>query len=160
MNPEYAALAARIRQMLQDVEKVVSRAEFLLNQAQQKGDDGYLDGVALNLHGFYSGIERILEDIARSLDGSLPSGPEWHKDLLLQMADRLSAIRMPVIRPETRRCLDEYRGFRHLVRNVYTFNLRPSRLTELTSDLRACYEATRQDLIDFTAFLEGLARTD
>lgn len=160
MNPEYAALAARIRQRLQDVEKVVSRAELLLNQAQEKQDDGYLDGVALNLHGFYGGIERILEDIARSLDASVPSGPEWHKDLLLQMADRMNAIRSPVIRIETRQCLDEYRGFRHLVRNVYTFNLRPSRLIELASELRACYEATGRDLANFVEFLEGLADTD
>jgi hypothetical protein len=160
MNTEYAALAARIRQVLQDVERVVSRAEFLLNQAQQKQDDSYLDGVALNLHGFYGGIERILEDIARSVDGFAPSGPEWHKDLLLQMADKMNAIRVPVIRLETRQCLDEYRGFRHLVRNVYTFNLRPSRLRELTLELRACYEMTQRDLTSFIAFIEGLGDMD
>jgi hypothetical protein len=160
MNTKYAALAARIRQVLQDVERVVSRAEFLFSQAQQKEDDGYLDGVALNLHGFYGGIERILEDIARSVDGFVPSGPEWHKDLLLQMADPMNAIRIAVIGMETRQCLDEYRGFRHLVRNVYTFNLRPSRLKELTLELRACYAATQRDLTHFIAFLEALADAD
>ncbi|MDQ1240385.1 MAG: hypothetical protein QG577_2571, partial [Thermodesulfobacteriota bacterium] len=31
-------------------------------------DDGYLDGVALNLHSFYSAIEKIFEDISRSME--------------------------------------------------------------------------------------------
>ena len=48
----YSALAGRIHESLNDLERVVSRAEELLAKAQQHNDDGYLDGVALNLHGF------------------------------------------------------------------------------------------------------------
>jgi hypothetical protein len=157
MNPAYAALAARLRQLLQDIDRVVRRAEFLLEQAQRRHDDGYLDGVALNLHGFYGGVEHMFEDIARSVDQSAPSSAEWHKDLLLQMAEKVNGIRPAVIRSETRHCLDEYRGFQHLVRNVYTFNLRPSRLRELTEELRACYEATMHDIENFILFLEAVS---
>ncbi len=56
-----------------------------------------LDGVALNLHGFYAGVERIFEEIAREIDGSLPAGPEWHRDLLLQMSAEVAGTRPPVI---------------------------------------------------------------
>jgi hypothetical protein len=158
MNAKYAALATRIRQSLFDLEQVAGRATALLRKYQQQGDDGYLDGVALNLHGFYSGIERIFEDIARTVDGSLPSGAEWHRDLLMQMADVVTAVRPAVITPQTRHCLDEYRGFRHIVRNVYAFNLRPSRLSELTTELPACHAATKQALSDFLEFLEEAAQ--
>lgn len=58
MIAEYAALATRIRQTLLDLDPVTLRAESLFHQYQRTSDDGYLDGVALNLHGFYSGIER------------------------------------------------------------------------------------------------------
>ena len=52
MIAEYAVLATRIRQTLIDLDRVVARAELLFRHYQQTNDDGYLDGVALNLHGF------------------------------------------------------------------------------------------------------------
>jgi hypothetical protein len=159
VKTEYAALAARIRQALVDLEKVTARAEMLYAQAQRTGDDGYLDGVALNLHGFYGGVERIFEDIARTVDHSVPSGPEWHRDLLMQLADEVTSLRPAVITAEARLCLDDYRGFRHVVRNVYTFNLRPSRVRDLVETLRPCFESVRNSLFEFTRFLDQLATT-
>lgn len=147
------ALITRIRATLDDLDRVVNRAEILAQRALDTGDDGYWDGVALNLHGFYAGIERIFEDIARHVDGSVPEGPDWHRALLLQMSAPVEGVRPPVIRRETRYCLDEYRGFRHVVRNVYTFNLRPSRLQELVAGLRPCYTQVQADLAAFLAFL-------
>jgi hypothetical protein len=157
MKPQYTALIGRIDQALVDLARVVQRAELLLNKARQNNDDGYLDGVALNLHSFYSGVEAIFEDIARNLEGTLPSGPNWHQELLLQMSAALGSLRPAVIRIETRYCLDEYRGFRHVVRNVYTFNLRSGRLQQLSDEVRPCYENVKQDLTNFIKFLEQLA---
>jgi hypothetical protein len=151
------ALAARLRVELVELERVVHRAEHLLAKAQTQGDEDYLDGVALNVHGFYAGIERIFEEIAREIDGSLPAGPEWHRDLLLQMSAEVAGTRPPVIDRATRDCLDEYRGFRHVVRNVYTFSLRPSWLRELVADLPVCYGALTRDLTTFCNFLDALA---
>ncbi len=51
-------------------------------------------------------------------------------------------------------CLDEYRAFRHVVRNVYAFNLRPSRLRELISGRRPCFDSAARHLLGFAAFLE------
>jgi len=155
---EYASLAGRIKRALLDLKWVVDRAELLQDKAQRSGDDGFFDGVALNLHSFYSGVERIFEDIARTIERSIPSGVEWHQDLLLQMSAEIPLVRPPVIASETRDCLDEFRGFRHVVRNVYTFHLRPSRLQELTAQLQQCYLRVEQDLIDFTVFLEKLSQ--
>ena len=158
MKTDYAALAGRIRQSLLDIVRVVSRAESLLDKAQRSGDDGYLDGVALNLHGFYAGVERIFEDIARSLEKAIPEGTEWHRDLLLQMSAGIGSVRPRVITQETRYCLEEYRGFRHVVRNVYTFTLRPGRLQELTTRVQECYRALERDLGEFGDFLEQLSQ--
>jgi len=154
MTSEYIVLAGRIKRALLDLEGVVSRAEWLQSKAETSGDDGFFDGVALNLHGFYSGVERIFEDIARTMERSIPKGEEWHQDLLLQMSAEISSIRPPVVTMDTRDCLDEYRGFRHVVRSVYTFNLRPARLQELTSQLRQCYQRVERDLSDFIIFLK------
>jgi hypothetical protein len=156
----YTVLGGRVRQALADLERVVDRAEELLGKAQQSGDDGYLDGVALNLHGFYAGVERIFEDIARTMDEALPAGPDWHRDLLLQMSAAIDGVRPAVIGQGVRHCLEEYRGFRHVVRNIYTFNLRPSRLQELAQDLRPCYESLLDDLSTFLRFLDRLGSAE
>lgn len=150
------ALAARIRTSMEELIQVMDRVDLLRDKAIQTGDDGYWDGVALNLHAFYVGIERILEDIARSLEGSVPEGADRHRALLIQMAGEISDLRPAVLSNSTRQCLDEYRGFRHVVRNVYAFNLRPSRLKELVDGLRPCYQRVKLDLDRFVQFLESL----
>lgn len=160
MNEAYNALKGRIFQTLSDVEQVVSRTEFLMDKAKKNSDDGYLDGVALNLHSFYTGVERIMEDIARTVEKSLPSDSNWHQTLLLQMSAAMNSVRPAVISRETRHCLDEYRGFRHVVRNVYTFNLKSSRLQELTQQLRECFRAVQSDLDKFAIFLDQLTKDE
>jgi predicted nucleotidyltransferase len=152
-----AALAARIRSELADVGQTVERAERLLAKAKSSGDNDWLDGVALNLHSFYTSVEKIFEEIAKEIDSGLPTGAEWHQKLLVQLAAEIPKRRPAVIQRSTRDCLDEYRRFRHTVRNVYTFNLRPLRLQDLTSELRPCYQALVQDVEAFCTFLENLA---
>ena len=154
---EQNALAVRIRGYLADLEKVTNRAILLSTKAITSDDDGYWDGVALNLHGFYSGVERIFEDIARTVDGNIPSGPDWHIGILVQMSTEVSELRPPVISSDLRYMLDEYRGFRHVVRNVYAFNFRPSRLKELVDTLPVCFSSFKQDLLAFTVFLKSLS---
>lgn len=128
-----------------------------MDKARTSGDLDYLDGVALNLHGFYAGVERIMQDIARTMEKTLPDGAEWHQDLLLQMSAEIPSIRPAVLSQETRQCLEEYRGFRHVVRNVYTFNLRPARLQELASRLHDCHEAVRRDLEELITLLARIS---
>jgi len=152
----HVALEGRMTQTLKDTERIVQRADLLLSKMRHTGDDGFLDGVALNLHSFYTGIESIFEDIGRTVDGALPAGQNWHKEMLQQMSAELVGVRPAVIRRSTRDCLDEYRAFRHLVRNVYTFNLRPARLFGLADGVLACFTAVREDLEEFCSFLRTL----
>lgn len=156
MSAMDSALATRLRAELDELTRAVDRVRVLVEKARRSGDADYLDGVALNLHGFYAGAERIFEEVARELDGSVPAGPEWHRDLLMQLSAEASRTRPALLSRETRRCLDEYRGFRHVVRHVYTFNLRPARLYDLADDLPACHAALSRDLEAFAAFLDGL----
>ncbi len=114
MSSEFARLAQRIEEALGDVQHTVARVEEQRNKALSVKDDAYWDACSLNLHAFYNGLEHILEDIARTVDGSVPAGRAWHQDLLQQLS-RTTALRAPVITPLTRQSLDEYREFRHLV---------------------------------------------
>lgn len=155
MTPGLLALAGRIDEELRELTRVAQRADELARKAKTTNDDGYWDGVALNLHGFYTGVERILESIAREVDGSVPAGPHSHRDLLLQMAAEIPGRRPAVVSRSCRERLEEYRAFRHLVRNVYSFSLRPQRLDELVQALPGCLQELRRDLGAFAAFLSG-----
>jgi hypothetical protein len=121
MNIRLVQLAVSIRDELTEVQRVLCRIEEGWKRAQRTEDDYYLDAVALNLNGFYGGLERIFERIASVVDGDKPSGEHWHQALLQQMVDERPGVRPAVISEAHHVVLGLYRGFRHVARNVYTF---------------------------------------
>jgi hypothetical protein len=147
-------LVERIHQELGEVPRVLVRMNEGWELFHRSNDDHFLDGVALNLHGFYLGIERILTHIAETLDGNLPRGENWHLLLLEQMMTEVPKVRPAVISIETGTKLDEYRRFRHVVRNVYTYNLDPVKIGNLVSSASELFTQTKAELLAFAAFLE------
>jgi len=121
-------------------------------------ESAYLDSVALNLHGFYSGLERLFELIARHVDGAIPGGETWHRDLLQRMAKDMAGVRPAVLSKDTVVVLDEFRRFSHLVRNVYTMSLVPEKMAGLMSALPRLWPTLHAELLAFADFLEALAQ--
>jgi len=157
---EYRSLAGRIREYLAELDRVVERAVRFGESANKTGDEAYWDAVALNIHSYYSGLERIFEDIARTVDGNHSQGPDWHQQLLFQMSSDIQGIRPAVLDRTARLNLDEYRAFRHVVRNVYAFNFRPKRLQELVDGLKDSFNVVKNDLFNFVQYLEKLDESD
>jgi hypothetical protein len=156
MNKAGALLAARIISELKELSVLAKRAGQGLKKAKEKNDDYYLDGVALNLHSIYSGLERIFERIATAIDGSIPSGTNWHRELLNQMAIEVPGIRPAVISSDLKEKLEEYRGFRHVVRNVYTYRLKPEKIEGLVSMLNTVMTKIETDINGFAKFLQSI----
>ena len=105
---------------LQELENFLT---IFSNQSDTFYKNALINSIALNLHGIYTGIERIFEDIAKEIDQRLPTGDKWHRDLLDQMAVSIPNVRKAVISEESRFILDELRRFRHVVRSAYSFQL-------------------------------------
>jgi len=160
MTTIYRAIAGRIRTELQELAQVVERATRIWQQVIVSTDDYYVDAAALNLHGFYAGIERLFGVIADGIDQARLSGPFWHQELLRQMAAEIPGIRPPVLSLATRDRLDRYRGFRHVVRNVYTFNLDAEQIEILIKQLPPTMEQVSEELLGFADFLERLAEAE
>ena len=116
--------------------------------------------MALNLHGFYSGLERIFELIAVDLDGIKLGGEHWHIELLRQMTLELPEVRPPVLSRDVAERLDSYRKFRHLIRNIYTTNLDPSELEKLVVALSHLWLDTRDQLDALVNYLDRLSHAD
>lgn len=155
MNKEGAVLAARILTELKEISKLVCRIEQAWKKAKKREDDLYLDSVALNLHGFYSGLERIFEKIAASVDGSVPAGANWHKELLNQMSMEITGIRPAVLSSDLKQKLEEYRGFRHVVRNVYTYHLSSEKIEPLVDTMQEVIANSEKELSAFAEFLQS-----
>ena len=70
MNVLYQELVERFRGEVVDLERIVLRALHAWPQARRASDvqGVYLDSVALNLHSFYSGVERLFELVGRHVD--------------------------------------------------------------------------------------------
>lgn len=160
MIERYRVLAGRIRQELGELEKVLARVERAVTAARQSTEDQdlYVDSAALNLHDFYTGIERIFHHIAATIDDNVPSGQSWHRDLLQQMGLDLPQVRPRVLSTETISDLEEYLRFRHVVRNIYTFEFDMSQIERLTQNLRPSFDRARTELMAFAVFLERLAQ--
>jgi len=153
-DDEITGLVRRIHQELAELERVLGRVQEGWERSRRSNDDYYLDGVALNLHGFYSGYERIFTHIAETIDGDLPRGEDWHSLLLQQMKTEVAGIRPAVVSTETGAILDDLRKFRHVVRNVYTHHIDPVRLGKLVKNSSESFSQLRAEISAFAAFLE------
>jgi hypothetical protein len=158
----YQALAQSIQDELTELEGVVAAVlrHWHGVQSAPADQDAYLNSVAFNLHSFYSGLERLFELIAIELDGGALGGAGWHSELLRQMTLDLRGTRPPVLHKETAVLLDDYRKFRHLVRHIYAAHLDPKRVELLVIGLPAVWRQLKEDLWNFTRFLQPLSHAD
>lgn len=102
------------------------------------------------LQDFYNCFESMAKAVVRSVDGvGLPEGSDWHSELLRQMSTPVRGVRPALITSETAKILDEFRGFRHVFRNVYGFGLDPHRTLQLLSRLPAAVSRLKRDVMGF-----------
>ncbi len=162
MISRHIVSAERIRSELENIEEVVTRVRRAAEASEEDSvnSDLYWDAIALNLHDFYTGLERVLRHIAAEVDGHVPAGAEWHQELLRQMATPLPQIRPAVFSNATIKRLDEYLRFRHVVRHVYAFEFDPQRIRPLAEALAGDFAQVKGELAVFIDFLAGLADAD
>jgi hypothetical protein len=156
VNGIYLTTAGRLRGELQELHQVVERALEIWSSS----DRYYVDAASLNLHDFYAGVERMLELIADNVDQTKPSSAHWHQELLRQMTVAIPNVRPAVMSVELRNKLDAYRGFRHVVCNVYTFNLDEQQVEKLVNPLPETMEQLSQELLTFADFLEEVGTSN
>jgi hypothetical protein len=141
-------------------EKVISQVRFEIEQIDhlfevyaglleraRKDTPGLVEVAALAsvLHSFYNGLENIFLSIAKGIDQNVPSGAQWHRDLLNQMTEATSS-RGPVLAGDTGRRLASYLGFRHFYRHSYSFFLDWEEVERLVIPLLEVWEQTKHEL--------------
>jgi len=156
MNSQIPGLIADIRREQQQTQKLVQELEELLSDLSGDPDSVDLRAIASILHDFYTGIEKIFSRIALEMEGNLPEGENWHRQLLERMAVDIKKVRPAVISEELEVKLDEYLRFRHLFRHSYGFLLQWEKCKGLTNNLTPCHKQVQKELKVFLTFLTKL----
>ena len=99
-----------------------------------------LNSVALSLHSFYSGLERIFELIALEIDGGTLGGDAWHAELLWQMLLDMPDMRPAVLQPETASTLDRIAVFGIVFATSMRTRLDPERIKPLVIGLPVVWQ--------------------
>ena len=136
MTPEKAFA----RRLAAEIEHELERLEQLREElaAAPRDDDTFtLRARGSVLHDFYSGIERVFIRIAEELNGGVPQGEQWHRQLVTDMSLEIPDVRPAVIEPELARELGDYLRFRHVFRNLYGSLLDAQRMRPLEERLPA-----------------------
>jgi ribonuclease HepT-like protein len=107
-----------------------------------------LSAIAAMLHAFYTGIENIFKRVALQLDGALPGGMSWHRELLGAMSLQ-NDNRAAVISEALRERLKDYLKFRHVFRQTYSFQLQWEKMSSLTLDCENTLRMLERDLDNF-----------
>lgn len=145
----YQQLFSRIQIELDKMARTVhENDEFVAALATLEKNSIYnaaVGGIAMNLQGFYTGAERILRAIAKTVDKREPQGEQWHQDLLAQMASGNEGIRPPVLNPNTFDDLEEFLRFRHVIRNAYSHQLDTDSVLENAARLPRCFHNLSND---------------
>ena len=152
----FKLLKAEINAELKNLDHLID--ELRHGQAYFGEDHSYFELRAYGsiLHDFYSGLEKIFERIASSLDGDMPMGHDWHIQLLNRMGIEIETIRPKVISTQLQKELHEYMRFRHLFRKVYGFELKWDKMQPLIYDLPELLTRIKKELSSFINFLDEM----
>jgi len=115
----FAALRADIDREMRNLERLSQELVKVL-AATIEGTSARVRAAGSIIHDFYTGVEKIFRRIATRMDQDLPTGEDWHVQLLQRMAVSVEAIRPPVIDEMLENQLEEYLRFRHLSSVTYT----------------------------------------
>lgn len=114
-------------------------------------DDEALRILGSMLNDFCTFVENVTKTVAARIDGGVPGGDDWHKELLGQMTLAIPGLRPPLLSSDTAALLDKYRGFGHVFRNIYGFRLDAERTLEQVRGLHRTVLALNSDLDQFVS---------
>lgn len=137
---------AHIQRQMQQMNRLPTEYRSLLDSVPEDEPDlERRTTLSAVVQSFYQGVEGVFQTIAKRVDGSMPSSPEWHRQLLRQMAEPTER-RPAVISADLRQRLTPYLAFRHLSRHTYPFLLNWSRMRGLVVDLGHVLEAFQSEI--------------
>jgi hypothetical protein len=141
----------------QTVDVIENRLNSLKTKTESNDYHAYVESLALNLQGFYEGIETVFEKVTDFTGEEKPEGPEWHVRLLERMSIPIKRLRPCVVSVETAKEVDIFRAFRHKVRHIYGFMIVPENVIAIAEKTKKVCEMFCKDIARFMVFIEQIS---
>lgn len=157
----FLTLAAEIRQELSSLSRLADEIPTTWSEGSTLPEADrrpYVESTALKLHNFYTACERIFEKIAGEVNGALHHTPDWHLRLLRMMTLDVPKVRPRVLTPELAERLTELLRFRHVVRNIYGFELHEEKVGPLVQQIDGLWRDLQGQIEEFASYLEELGQ--
>jgi uncharacterized protein YutE (UPF0331/DUF86 family) len=118
------------------------------DSSERKSHLGYL------LHNLYCALEDLWQEVARTFENRLEDPARYHRELLQRMHLEIPGIRPRILTTTSYQLLNELRGFRHIFRHAYDYELDEGRLRQLKAKMMKGWTAVEKDLANFGDFLQ------
>ncbi len=115
---------------------------------------------ALRTQQFYTAIEDLFKQIAKSFENHIENMNNFHKEMLTRMNTEVPKIRPAIISKESLVLLDKVRAFRHFIRHAYDCELDESELKIIQNKLINEYPHVEKDLTTFRIYIKKLATSN
>ena len=113
--------------------------------------------LAYLLHNLYCALEDVFQEIARTFENCIEDPSKYHRELLNRMQLDVPGIRPKLLSRESRLVLDELRGFRHIFRHAYDYELDPDKVKSLKHKMLTHWKRLEKDVDIFIDFLQNAA---
>ncbi len=126
---------------------------LFIRSATTRPDASETAAIGAVLQSFYNGVENVFKRIAIEVDGQLPRGEFWHKELLDRMA-RPEGIQPAIISAGLHERLKQYLHFRHIFRSAYVLVLRWEKMAPLAGEVSDTLRWLKSELSEFLRQIE------
>ena len=140
-HPAFAKIATKLDRAGQELGRIGGYLDSIKDSDRPANEWARGSALALGVHNIYNGIEDVMLNLANDIDGYVPTGESAHQDLLDQMSAAIEGTRPALLSPELYGLLVELKGFRHVVRHRYGFDLDPSKVDENLTRVRTAFPA-------------------
>jgi len=152
-------LQSEINQEILSLEALLRELETLKPRLAQKEISNLdLRAAGSILHDFYNGVENIFRRVAQELNGGLPAGEDWHKQLLTDMSLDVKGVRPPLVSEDLKLKLQKYLGFRHIFRDVCGFHLEQEQIKVMVKEFPRILSWLRREIAAFQEYLDKLSQ--
>ena len=114
---------------------------------------------AVALHHAYGALEAALARVARTLEGSVPQGPDWHQRLLHSMTLEIPSVRSAVLSDASAKGLRRLLAFRQFFRHAYAVSWDAAQLAALRETALSLREPVARDVEGLDESLAAIAES-
>ena len=147
---------AEIDAQWQEIRSIESSVDLKMDALREdESNEDIAINLAYKLHNLYSAYEDMFKLVARFFENQIDDLATYHIGLLKRMLISIEGIRPNFLSKTSFKILDELRGFRHVFRHAYSYELDGERILQLAEKSKKLRSSFSNDFTMFQSKLRG-----